>query len=218
MKIHHASAIVVLACFLAPAPAQAQPEFVKDNVSKIVRKLGVHANWSVREPLDHDVTKGQSLGGSIVLGGGRREGWKYPIALTSFSEYLHAPDGAQFATLKSWAIVGGIGYGWNIGKLTISPAVQTGVAFNKGRLDANAAQAFNADGPVSIKVGKSLMLKPKLTLEYFLTEKFTLRTSADYVLTQPNITVTTPTGTIGDRWNASNFHANVGIGFYPFRR
>jgi hypothetical protein len=218
MKIHHASAIVVLACFLSPAPAQAQPEFVKDNVSKIVRKLGVHVNWSVREPLDSDVTKGQSFGGSIVLGGGRTTGWKYPIAITTFDETLMAPGGSQFATLKSWAIVGGVGYGWNIGKLTISPAVQTGVAFNSGRLDSNAPLAFNANGPVSIKVGNSLLLRPKLTLEYFLTPKFTLRTSGDYVLTQPNITVTTPDGSIGDRWNASNFHASVGIGFYPFRK
>jgi hypothetical protein len=218
MKTYYAVAFLLIGVLMAPAPAQAQPEFMRDNVTKIVRKLGVHVNMSVRQPQDPDVTKGTTFGGSIVLGGGRREGWKYPIALTSFSEYLHAPDGGRFATLKSYAIVGGVGYGWNIGKLTISPAVQTGVAFNQGRLDANAAQAFNANGPVSIKVGNSLMLKPKLTLEYFLTEKFTVRTSADYVLTQPSITVTTPTGAIGNRWNASNFHASVGIGFYPFRK
>lgn len=218
MKILHASAIVVLACFIAPAPAQAQPEFVKDNASKILRKLGVHANASVREPFDQDVTKGRSFGGSIVLGGGRGTGWKYPVAITTFNEYLHAPDGGQFATLKSWAIVGGVGYGWSIGKLSISPALQTGVAFNSGKLDGTAPLAFNAAGPVSLKVGNSLLLKPKLTFEYYLTEKFTLRTSADYVFTQPNITVTTPTGVIGDRWNASNFHATVGVGFYPFRK
>ncbi|MDO8677161.1 MAG: hypothetical protein Q7R30_01150 [Acidobacteriota bacterium] len=218
MKTSYASAFLLLGVLAVPAPSQAQPEFVKDNVTKIVRKLGVHVNLTVREPLDQDVTKGRSFGASVVLGGGRTAGWKYPFALTTFDEYLHAPDGGQFATLKSWAIVGGVGYGWNIGKLTISPAVQTGVAFNSARLDGNAALAFNADGPVSIKVGNSLLLRPKLTLEYFLTQKFTLRTSADYVLTQPNITVTTPSGSIGDRWNASNFHATVGIGFYPFRK
>lgn len=218
MKIHHASAILALSFCLTPALAQAQPEFLKDNVTKLVRKVGVHVNMSVREPLDHDVTKGTTFGGAVVLGGGRSTGWKYPIALTTFNEYLHAPDGGQFATLKSWAIVGGVGYGWSFGKLSVSPAVQTGVAFNSGRLDDNAAQAFNAEGPVSIKVGKSLLLRPKLTLEYFVTPKFTVRTSADYMLTQPNITVTTPTGSIGDRWNASSFHATVGIGFYPFRK
>ena len=218
MKTCYASALLLIGVLAAPAPAQAQPEFVKDNVSKIVRKLGVHANVSVREPLDGDVTKGRSFNGSIVLGGGRKAGWKYPVALTSFSEVLHAPGGDRFATFKSLGIVGGIGYGWNVGQLTISPAVQTGVTFNKGRLDATAAQAFNADGPVSIKVGRSLLLRPKLSLEYFLTPKFTVRTSADYMLMKPSITVTTPGGSIGDRWNASNFHASFGIGFYPFRK
>jgi len=218
MKFHAPVALALATLFLAPSAAQAQPEFVKDSVSKIIRKLGVHVNMSVREPFDQDVTKGRSFGGSIALGGGRGNGWKYPIALTTFSEYLHAPDGGRFAKLKSYAIVGGVGYGWNVGRLSISPAVQTGVAFNSGKLEGDAPLAFKADGPVALKVGNSLLLKPKMTLEYFLTKKFTLRTSADYVLTRPSIKVTTPTGAIGDRWNASNFHATVGIGFYPFRK
>jgi hypothetical protein len=218
MKTCYVSALLIIGVLATPAPAQAQPEFLKDNVSKIIRKLGVHVNMSVREPLDGDVTKGTSFNGSIVLGGSRKAGWKYPVALTSFNETLHAPGGAQFATFRSWAIVGGVGYGWNFGKLTISPAVQTGVAFNSGRLDGTAAQALNTDGPVSIKVGNSLLLRPKLSIEYFLTPKFTVRTSADYMLLNPSVTVTTPGGSIGDRWNPSNFHASVGIGFYPFRK
>jgi hypothetical protein len=218
MKTRHASTILLMSVLLAPATAQAQPEFVKDNVTKIIRKVGVHLNMSVREPLDGDVTKGTTFGGSVVLGGGRTPGWKYPFALTTFNENLNGPGGQQFATLKSWAIVGGIGYGWNFGKLSTSAAVQTGVAFNSGRLHGNAAQAFNTDGLVSLKVGNSVLLRPKLTVEYFLTPKFTVRTSADYMLTQPKIVVSTPTGTIGDRWNASSFHATVGIGFYPFRK
>jgi len=218
MRIYTATALLLIGFVMAPAPAQAQPEFVKDNVTKIVRKVGVHVNMSVREPLDGDVTKGTSFGGSVVLGGGRTPGWKYPVALTTFNENLHGPGGEQFATLSSWAIVGGIGYGWNFGKLTTSAAVQTGVAFNSGRLDVNAARAFNADGPVSLRVGNSLLLRPKLTLEYFITRKLTIRTSADYMLTRPNIAVTTAAGSIGDRWNASSFHATVGFGFYPFKK
>ncbi len=218
MRIPFASAILLIGSVFAPVTAQAQPEFVKDNVTKIIRKVGVHVNTSVREPLDGDVTKGTTFGASLVLGGDRGPGWKYPFALTSFSENLHGPGGDQFATLKSWGIVGGIGYGWSFGKLSTGVALQTGVAFNSGRLAGNAAQAFNAEGPVSLKVGNSLLLRPKATIEYFITPKFTVRTSADYMLTQPNITVTTPAGPIGDRWNASSFHASVGIGFYPFRK
>ena len=218
MKTYHASALLLIGVLMTPAPAQAQPEFVKDNVTRIVRKLGVHVNMSVREPIDSDVSKGTSFGGSIVLGGGRSTGWKYPVALTTFNEYLHAPGGEQFATLKGWGIVGGIGYGWNFGKFTTSTALQTGVMFNSARLDGNAPQAFNVAGPVSITVGNSLLLRPKASIEYFITPRFTLRTSADYLLTQPKVIVNTPAGPVADRWNASNFHATFGIGFYPFRK
>lgn len=54
--------------------------------------------------------------------------------------------------------------------------------------------------------------------EYFITPRFTFRVSGDYMLIRPDITVTTPAGTMSDRWNASNLHANVGLGFYPFRK
>ena len=71
---------------------------------------------------------------------------------------------------------------------------------------------------MSIAVGNSLVLRPKASIEYFITPKFTLRTSADYLLTEPKIVVNTPGDPVGDRWNASNFHASIGIGFYPFRK
>jgi hypothetical protein len=63
-----------------------------------------------------------------------------------------------------------------------------------------------------------MLLRPQVKAEYFITEKFTLRASADYMRLRPDIVATTPTGQIGDRWDASNVHANVGIGFYPFRK
>ncbi len=218
MKTYYASALLVLGVVAAPLPAQAQPEFLKDNVTKVVRKLGVHGNISVREPVDGDLTKGMTFGGSVVLGGGRTPGWKYPVGLTSSTMNLHAPGGEQFGELKSMAIVGGVGYNWNFGKFTASAGVQTGYAFNSGKLEGHAARAFGDNGPVSLEVGNAFLLRPKVSLEYFLTRKFTLRTSGDYVETHPTITVTTPGGVISDRWNGSSFHATVGVGFYPFRK
>ena len=218
MTIRLASAIFLIGSLMTPALAQAQPEFVKDSVTKLVRKLGVHGNISVRKPVDGDLTKGTTFGGSVVLGGGRTPGWKYPVGLTSSTMNLHAPEGEQFAELKSMAIVGGVGYNWNFGKFTASAGVQTGYAFNSGRLEGHAARAFGDNGPVSLKIGNAILLRPKVSLEYFITPKFTLRTAGDYVETHPTITVTTPSGAISDRWNGSSFHATFGIGFYPFRK
>jgi len=202
-----------------PSPAVAQQEFLKENVKKIIRKIGIHANISVREPLDHDVTKGTTYGVSIGLSPGRTNGWRYPFGFTTFSENLNGPAGEEFATFKSRAIIGGIGYGWHRGKLSLGTSLQGGWGFNHGRLYGNTARAFGSpEGPTSIHISNSPLLRPQIKAEYFLTRKFTLRTSADYMFLRPGIEVTTVAGRQEDRWRLSNFHANLGVGFYPFRK
>jgi hypothetical protein len=221
MKICHASVIFALTFVLAPATAQAQQEFLKDKVTKIMRKVGVHGNMSVREPLDHDFTKGTTFGGSIGLAPGRTNGWRYPFGFTTFSENMHTPDGTKFAVFESVAVLGGVGYGWHFmnGKLSTGASVQGGWGFNHGSLVGNVAQAFGVpDGPSSIHIANTPLLRPQIRAEYFLTEKFTLRTSADYMLLRPGVAVITSGIAQPDHWHASNFHANFGIGFYPFRK
>jgi hypothetical protein len=204
---------------LAPVPAEAQSEFVKDRTMEMVRKVGIHLNSSFRNPVDPDVTKGQTFGISIGLSPGRTNGWKYPVGLTMFSEDLHGPNGEQFAVLNSKAVMAGIGYGWHFGRLSTGAQLQTGFAMNRGSIDGDMGRAFGAsDGAVSIHVGNSMLLRPQVKAEYFLTEKVTLRASADYMMMRPGIDVTTPTERLTDRWNASNVHANIGLGFYPGRR
>ncbi len=208
---------LLFAALPSPAQAQADPEFIKGNLTKLVRKIGVHVNGSARN-FDGDVTKPNHISASVVLGGSRKEGWKFPVSLTTFSADLRSPSGTQFGTLKSWAVVGGVGYGWNFGRLSTGAGIEAGVAFNSGRLDDNAAQAFATVMPVSLDVGNALLLRPRLRAEYFLTRQFTLHTSAGYVVTRPNVSVTTAAGQLAGRWNASHSYASVGIGFYPFRK
>ncbi len=202
-----------------PGVAQAQPEFIKDNAVKLARKVGVHVNTSIREPIDSDVTKGTTFGASIGLSPGRANGWRYPFGFTVFSENLLSPNGQQFAELRARAIMAGIGYGWHFGKLSTGASLQTGYSFNRARTQGDLLSAFNLpSGAVSVRAGNSLLLRPQVKAEYFITPKFTFRVSADYMMTRPDITVTTPSGTIADRWDASNVHANIGFGFYPFRK
>lgn len=203
----------------APDHAQAQPSFIKDNVAKMVRKVGLHANASFREPTDPDVTKGTTFGASVGLSPGRTNGWRFPVGFTLFSENLHGPNGQQFATFRARAIMAGIGYGWHFGRLSTGASVQTGYSFNRARPDGDILGAFGVpSGLVSIEAGNSWLLRPQIKAEYFITPKFTFRISADYMLMRPDIVVTTPTGRITDRWDASNAHANIGFGVYPFRK
>ena len=68
--------------------------------------------------------------------------------------------------------------------------------------------------------GRTVVIKfrPQAKIEYFLTPKFTLRSSLNYVFMQPRVTVTTPEGVISKHWNASHVSLAVGVGIYPFRK
>lgn len=204
---------------MAPAKAMAQSETFKSRATEIVRKVGVHLNASVRDPIDPDVTKGPAVGISAGLSPGRTNGWTYPVGLTMFSENLHSPNGETFALLKTQAIMAGIGYGWHFGRLSTGATLQTGFARNRIRSQGDVAKALEvAPVEVGMHVDNSALLRPQVKVEYFLTKHFTLRASADYMWLRPAIAVTTPKGVLDDRWNASNVHANVGVGWYPFRK
>jgi hypothetical protein len=213
--------IFICAALLVAGPSfvAAQPAFIKDNTGKMIRKLGVHLNTSFRQPTDADVSKGRSYGVSVGLSPGQSNGWRYPVSLSWFSENLHGPSGGRFAALRSRAILAGIGYGWHFGKLSTGAQLQGGFAVNRVRLEGDALDAFDLTaGNVSVHVRNAFLVKPQLKAEYFLTPKFTLRISGDYIFMRPDITVDTPVGTFSNRWDASSFHANVGVGIYPFRK
>jgi hypothetical protein len=211
--------VVVVVLTLIPNPARAQGDMFRDAATKLIHKVGIHGNMSFRHPVDSDVTKGTTFGPSIGVSPGRTDGWKYPMALSMFSENLHSANGEQFAVLKTKSIQAGIGYGWHFGQLSTGVALQTGYSFNSGQIQGDAARASDLPvGPLSIDVGNAWLLRPQVKAEYFLAPKFTLRVSEYYVLMYPDVTVTTPNGRVANRWDASNIHANVGVGWYTFRK
>ena len=218
MPLNRIGALTIVALTFIVAPARAQSEFVTDNVSKIIRKVGVHASVGMRRPVDDDVSSGRSVGASVGLSPGLSNGWKYPVSLSWYHENLRSPNGVQFADLRSIAILGGIGYGWHFGQLSTGIALQTGYSFNKGRFDGDLVSAFPGAENVSLDVGNAFLVRPRLHAEYYLTHKFTLRASAEYVWMKPDITVTTPSSRYDGVWDASSFHVSGGIGFYPFRK
>ena len=202
-----------------PGAAHAQGHFFKDNVTKMIRKAGVHVNASFRAPTDSDLRAGGSYGLSVGLSPGDTNGWRYPVALGFFNEHLRGRNGDDFARLRSRAILAGIGYGWHFGKLSTGASMQVGYSDYALRPEGNALAALELlDGTVTLNAGDSWLLRPQIKAEYYLTRKFTVRVSGDYVLSHPEIIVTTPAGRLTNSWDASNFHANVGIGVYPFHK
>ena len=204
----------------ATLTANAQSQFIRDHAGEVMSKVGVHVNTSFRKPTDDDVTRGGRIYGlSVGLSPGETNGWRYPIGLTMFSERLHGSSGAPFALLRSRAIMAGVGYGWHFGKLSTGAQLQGGFSVNRVRPEGDPLTAFGlSTGDVFVDVQNAFLLRPQVKAEYYLTRKFTLRVSGDYVFTRPDITVRIPGSSINDRWDASNFHANVGIGVYPFHK
>jgi len=132
---------------------------------------------------------------------------------------LKGPSGASFVKLQSFPVVAGIGYGWHFGKLSTGVALQAGYGIYSLRGEGDVFTALDAaQGPVTMDVTDTWLLRPQVKAEYFLTRKITVRVSGDYIFTQPDIVVTTPAGSLTKSWDASNFHANIGIGIYPFHK
>ena len=203
---------------LATNPPAAHAGDLRDTAIVWIHKVGIHGNVGFRHPTDPDVSRGVSFGPSIGLSPGQTNGWKFPVALSMFSEDLHNPAGTQFGSVRTRALLVGIGYGWHVGRLSVGPQVQVGYAFEHASMDDNGALAFGSSGGVSVHADNAWIVRPEFKVEYFITPKVTFRTSVDYVRLEPDVTVTTPSAVITDQWSLSNVHANVGVGFYPFRK
>jgi hypothetical protein len=214
----HAKHVTFIATVLLAAVTPAHAEDLRTTVMRMARRVGVHGNVGLRHPGDADVRKGVSIGPSVGLSPGGTNGWKYPVALTMFGEDLHGPAGDRFGAVRSRIVLAGVGYGWHFGRLSVGPQFEIGYAFTHGTLEERAPVAFGVPGSISMQVDNAWALRPEFKAEYFVTPKFTIRSSVDYLRLRPDISVTTPDGVIADRWDLSNVHVNVGIGFYPFRR
>lgn len=220
MRIRNAGLVGALLIAWLPSPARAQSEFIKDNVSKIVRKVGFNASTSFSDPIDKDnIVRDGSYGLSVGLAPGHTNGWQYPFGFAWFTEELKGPTGASFVKLQSLPIVGGIGYRWHFGKLSTVIQMQAGWAFNSGKAIGDMGAAFGAPGfPVSADIGDSLVVRPQAKVEYFLAPKLSVRSSLNYVMARPMVTLTTPQGTTSRRWDASHMTFSLGVGIYPFRK
>jgi len=213
--IHRGLLSVVL--LVAGSPS-ANAGDLRDTAITLIRKVGVHGNMGFRHPTDPDVSRGVTFGPSIGLSPGHDNGWKVPVALSSFTEDLHSPSGIQFGSVRTRALLAGIGYGWHFGRWGVGPQIELGYAFEHGSLDDDSSGAFGTTGAISLNVDNAWLVRPEFKAEYFITPKVTFRTSIDYVRLEPQVTVTTPNAVFSDQWSMSNVHLNFGIGFYPFRQ
>src|SRR4051812_18928207 len=102
MRLRALGPAVALALALVPAPAAAQGDFVKDNLGKLIKKVGFHVSTSFADPVDTKrAYRDGSYGVSVGLAPGQTNGWRYPFGIAWYTEELVAPNGTIFSQLKA---------------------------------------------------------------------------------------------------------------------
>lgn len=205
---------------LFPTPALAQQQFIKDKVSTIIKKVGIHLGSNFTDPLNtKEARKDGSYSVLVGLAPGGSGGWSFPVGISWYTEDLVAPNGVVFGQLRARPFYGGVGYSWHVGKLTAGVELQAGWSINSLKPHGDPASAFHSvPAQIAMDVANSFSLRPQVKIEYFVTPKFTVRSALNYVLTNPRVMIGTPSGVLTDTWNASNVSLAVGVGYYPFRK
>ena len=212
------SLIGALVIALFPAPAQAQGDFVKSQLTNLIQKSGIYVSTSTRTSIDNDVRMGPSLGIGYGTAGSKETGVKYPFSLSSFSGDLETTTGSPFGEFKSQQIMSGIGYQWVFGKMVYSTQLGVGYSFNKVTVQDGAPLAFNSAGPVNVTVSNSWVVKPMAKAEYFIHRKVSFRTQVSYTYTDPDVVVQTATERITKEWRPHHVQLGVAVGIFPFRK
>lgn len=209
--------IGALVIALFPVPAQAQGDYIKDQVKHLIQKAGIYVSVSRKDASDSDVRISQGISLSPGLAGRQRKGKKYPFSFSTYSADL-ATGGATFGRVKAKQIMSGVGYQWApTPKLIYSTQLNVGYSFNS--IDVTSPEtAFAAGGPVQVSVSNSWMLRPQAKIEYYVRRKMSVRLQGGYLYTNPHVTVQTPTMRSEGDWRPSHFYASVGLGLFPFRK
>ena len=214
----HTAFVFAALVLTLPIEARAQQQFLHDKVANAIRRIGVHVNAGIRNPLDDDIEAGRTVDLSVGLSPSRTGGWSIPLNVSWTSSRLQFND-THFGTVRSYLLLSGVSYSVRRDRWSVGAALEGGFALNRSKLELTAPAVFGLPGTVvSIDSDNSVVVRPQVRAEYFLTRKISLRTSLKYVYTQPDVVITTLNGRVPGRWNTHYVSLNMGVGIYPFRK
>ena len=219
MRLRHLGLFPLLVMLFAPAPAQAQGEFMKSKVKELIEKSGVYVSVSTRSSLDNDVQMGRTYGIGYGTAGAKRSGIKYPFSFSGYSGDLETEaNRAGFGRFKARQIMSGVGYQWVHGKMIYGAQLGLGYSFNSVTLDPGVAAAFDTPEPVSVSVSNSFVVRPQVKAEYFVHRKLSLRTQLSYTYTDPDVVIHTVTQDHTQEWRPHHVQLSFAVGVFPFRK
>ncbi len=108
--------------------------------------------------------------------------------------------------------MGGVGYGFNRGRLWTSISVVGGPAFNRIRLNDSARDDFQIVKSQRI----TACVRPGASVTYNVAPRVGLTAFAGYMFNRPHYTLRTSAGDIKTRWSTDAAILSAGIVFSPF--
>ncbi len=219
-RLHKLGLLGALLLALAPSPAQAQGDFLKDKVKSLIEKSGIYVSVSSKAPIDNDVDMGRSFGiGYGTASRNPRTGRTIPFSFSTYSGDLDTADTrSTFGRFTSQQLMSGIGYRWVRGRMIYTAQLGLGFAFNKVTLDVIAPRAFAASDPVRVGVSNSFVVRPQVKAEYFLHRKISVRGQLSYNFTDPDVVITAAGRQFAREWRPHHVQAGIAMGFFPFRK
>lgn len=202
----------ILACAIASTSASAQ------GIPAAARRVGVGISVGGIFPTDDDVNAGLAAG--VTLGLAPATGLGPTIGLGWYEGDLRlarVSGSARVGQLRVRPLMGGVGYTWVTGRVATGASINAGISFNSIRVDDMYSLGFSSGGEVRGGASNSFAARPQLRVEYAVTRKMGVYSSASYFFTQLDSVLETPIGRFEDEWDGSSFNLFVGVTVYPFK-
>jgi hyperosmotically inducible protein len=166
-----------------PVAPSAELEAFEIDGSPRLLALGASMGWS--RPASEALRSRTAIGPLIRLGSGRGPG--VAIGFDWFKADLMAPDarGPRVARVNVRPVMAGLSYTFGTDRLSVSPGIVGGVAFNSLSITETGA----VGGALAVEVDNGLAWRPGVSVWFDASRRLAVNISAGYVVTTLDLTV-----------------------------
>jgi hypothetical protein len=162
-------------------------------------KFAVGAEFTIQAAGDRDVHGGLNPG-LLWRFGDQDPGWGVQFGLGWFSTELDrsiAGDRTAFGTLDVRPFMGGYGYTYKAGRVSVTAAALAGYAFGSVKMTPGATDAYRdrmGAQALSVESSNTFTAKPQVDVWYDVSRKVGFNINAGYIVARPRVTVRSSLG------------------------
>jgi hypothetical protein len=211
VKRHAVGLLVALMAVGAAARASAQTE----------GQLAVGVEFNIQMAGDRDVRGGLNPG-LLCRFGDQEPGWGVQFGLGWFSTELDrsiAGNRTAFGTLNVRPFMGGYGYTYKGGRVSVTAAALAGYAFGSVEMTPGATDAYRdrmGARALSVESSNTFTAKPEVDVWYDVSRKVGFNINAGYIIARPHITMHSSLGEDRRDIRADQFILQAGLVYSIF--